>query len=279
MALLNLCPGDPVVTQLRDVFKANVLRIPEERVVPLTVLASTKGSVRFLGEIASLLAEPVPTTLPADLKESDMADLTNRRSRALSGDVGAQVLSGLLAGMGNSAAPEISAHMKNEKTIRFNFPKVRRRYVEVARIGQLLAGKSFDRKNLLFKTLLDPKTKVLLIDSVITSTGFEIESGSDGDVGLKANIAELQSALAGAKIEVSATDSKHLAFSSERRLTFAFTCLSVGILANGAIRTIAPFNDKVGSPMLADKGSQNRGLDAHVLLTRAPEFIDFTPVP
>ena len=278
MALLALCSDDPVVTQLRDVFKANVLRIPEERIVPLTVLASTKGSVRFLGEMASLLAGAPPKVLAEDVKESDMADLTNRRSRALSADIGAQVLSGLLAGMSSGAAPEISAHLKTEKAIKFNFPAVRRRYVEVARIGQLFAGQSFDRKNLLFKTLLDPRMKVLLIDSVITSTDFEIESGNEEDVGFKANIAELQSALAGAKIEVNARDSKHLIFNSKRRLTFAFTCLNVGILANGAIRSIAPSTDKIGSPMLAEKGSQNRGLDAHVLLTRAPEFIDLVPL-
>jgi len=279
MALFKLCSDDPVTSQLRDVFKANILRIPEERIAPLTILASTKRAVRFIGYVGSLLDGP-PFEIPsADLKESDMATLTNRRSRIVDSEIGLQILSGLLEGLGGGAAPEVSAHFNNEKTFRFHFPAVQRRYVELARIGQLLAGRSFNHKNLCFKTLVDSKVTVRLIDSVITSTGFEIEAGEEGEASLKIDPLALKKALADAKIEVIMKDGKHLGFRSSRRLTFAFTCLNVSLSANGAIRGIAPSADKVGPPQLVDPRDRDRGLDAHVLLTRIPEFIELEDAP
>lgn len=277
MAFFKLCSDDPVVSELREIFKANILRIPEERIVPLTILISSKGAVQFLGHIGTLMTGDMFETPPADLKESNMATMANRRSRSLDSEIGLQILSGLLAGMDGNSVSGIAAHFREVKDFRFHFPIVQRRYVELARIGQLLIGRCFDRTNLLFKTLLDPETTVRLIDSVITATDFEIEASDEGEANLKIDVPGLQLALAETKIGLTANDSKHLSFRSTRRLTFAFTCVTVVIAANGAIRAIAPFTGKVPSPQLPDPRVRDRGLEDHVLLTRAPELIDLEP--
>lgn len=275
MAFFRLCDDDPFVSELRDVFRANVLRIPEERIVPLTVLVSTRQGVRFVGSIGSLLAGPPLDVAAADVKESDMASLNNRRSRLLESEMGLKVLSGLLSGMAGRDVPEVSAHLKEAKSIRFCFPTVNRRYIEIGRIGQLLADRELNHANLLFGALLDPKATVRLIDSVITSRDFEIDLGDDGNAKLKVDAGRLREILAGAKVEVEATDAKHLSFSSKHDLSFAFTCVNVGLSQDGAIRAIAPSADKVASPQLAAPRDSDHGLEEHVLLTRAPELVQF----
>src|SRR5436189_4508932 len=64
LGFLGLCSGDPVVDTLRDVFDANILRIPEERFQPLTVLAAHGETVSFRGALAPLIAGAAPAFPP-----------------------------------------------------------------------------------------------------------------------------------------------------------------------------------------------------------------------
>ena len=277
MAFARLCSDDPVVSELRAIFKANILRVPEERIAPLSVLCSSRDEVRFLGTVGSLL-DGTPFEQPiADFKESEMASLVNRRSRSVDAEIALQVLSGFLDGMGGTLSPKLSSKLREKRTLRFHFPSVRRRYVEIARIGQLLAGRAFDRSNLLSETLLDPRTSVRLIDSVITSSEFEIETGDGGEAGLELDAGLLKQLLMEAKVDVVAKDANRLAFRSRRRMTFAFTCVNVGLLSTGVIRAIAPSAGRVGPPQLPASTFVDQGLEAHVLLTREPELIELSP--
>jgi hypothetical protein len=230
--------------------------------------------VRFIGHVGTLLDDPEFSTPVDDLKYSEMATLTNRRSRMLDGELGAQILSGLLAGFGGSVTPDVSASIQKTKSLQFSFPAVRRVYVEIARIGALLAGRSFNKANLLTPLLVDPKSTVRLIDSVITAKGFDIEAGDDADANFSVKVPVLKDALAGAKVEVISKSAGHLSFQSAKRLTFAFTCVNVSVSADRKIRAIAPSLDKVAPPQLPGSNPDG-GLDAHVLLSRTPGLIDF----
>jgi hypothetical protein len=277
MALFRMCSDDPFIAELRDVFKANVLRVPETRMTPLSVLLTRSKAVQYLGDIGSLLEGKAFALAPADLKTSEMAALSTRSSKEIEGELGAQILSGLLAGMGTGAEPaaDVSVHIKSSSSVRFSFPAVQRQYVDIARLAKVLAGRKVDRKNLLFAQLIDPKSTLRLVDSVLTASRFQIESAEKGDRGFKLDPVALKKQLANAKIEVEASDAKHLTFSSVRRLTFAFTCVNVVLANDGAIRSIAPSLDKIGAPRLPEaQGESDRGQEDHVLLTRSPEFID-----
>jgi len=275
MALFKMCSDDPFIAELRDVFKANVLRVPETRMTPMSVLLTRSKVVQYLGDIGSLLEGKAFALDPGDLKTSDMAALATRSSKEIEGELGAQILSGLLAGMGTEPVADVSVHVKSSSSLRFNFPAVQRQYVDIARLAKLLAGRKVDRKNLLFKQLIDPKSTLRLVDSVLTASRFRIESGEKGDRGFTLDPVALKKQLANAKIEVEASDAKHLTFSSARRLTFAFTCVNVVLGHDGAIRAIAPSLDKIGAPRLPGaQGESDRGQEDHVLLTRSPEFID-----
>jgi hypothetical protein len=275
MSFFRLCSGDPVVSELRDVFRANIVRIPEQRIVPLSALMAVKKTVTFIGQIGTLLDGPTFEIPAADLMESAMPTLGNRRSTAVDGKVGMDVLSGFLSGMsGDLAAPDISVHLKQAKTFRFYFPSVERRFIEIARIGQLLFNRTLARGSVFTPELLKPETTLRLVDSVITSTDFEVELDGGDEATFKVDPRPLQGDLVKANIEVSARDGKHLTFRSKRRLAFAFTCVNVGLTSGGRIRAVAPSMEAVGSPRLTSPQDQDQGLEAHVLLSREPGFID-----
>lgn len=281
MPLPRLCGDEPLVKELRDVFRANVLRIPEARVAPLGVLVSRMSLLpssrlyRLLGQINSLIGEPPPPLADGDIRISPMASLTNRRSRVLDNTTGIEILTGLLNGLSeNEGAPEIVTHLRETNSFRFVFPSMERRYIEIGRIGELLAGRRLSSTNLLFPTLTDPRTSIQLIDSAITSTGFAIEAGDDDTATFRFNVDGLKRALGAAKITLDATDAKKLTFRSNRRVTFAFTCVTMTVDAMGAIRGIKPSTTKVHSPAYAADAGVEHGMREHVLLTKAPELLE-----
>lgn len=274
MAPFALCPDDPVVTELRRVFQANILRVPEERMQPLSLLASSRDGVAFLGQVDPLLADDGGRVVgEGDILESDMAAVGTRRTSAVDGELGAQILSGLLQGLGTGQAPAASARFSRAKALSFHFPDVRRSYVEIARLGKLLAGRSLDRANALYETAAAPKTTLRLVDSVIRSKGFEIVVQGEHEAELALDPGALQATVADGNVKVRLAGAGHLNFSSERWLTFAFTCVNMALAGDGSIRAIAPAGDRVGAPRLADADG-DAAAEAHVLLTRSPQMLD-----
>src|SRR5688572_15137862 len=76
MARLALCGGDPLLETLRDVFDATPLRVPEDRVTTLCVVATDGRHSRFLGAVEPLLSGDGAIDVPA--QESLIASLTGK---------------------------------------------------------------------------------------------------------------------------------------------------------------------------------------------------------
>lgn len=276
MSFFSICQDDPLILELRDVFRMNVLRIPEERIRPLAVLSSTSRAVTFLGDISTLIEGSFDLP-PNVLKESEIASLYNRRSGVIQSKMGLEVLSGLVSGLRrDGTTPDLSAAVSGEKALRFNFPKIVRRYIEVASLGSLLAKRRFDRDNLLFEALLDPKVGLRVVDSVLTSADLEIEGGDEGGFDASVNLNSLAQSVAGGHAAAAATSRRSVHISSSRPLSFAFTCLTIHIDRDGLIRSLSPFEGKVKAPQMTDqgRGTEERGTDAHVLLTSSAELIE-----
>ncbi|MEK8049576.1 hypothetical protein AACH10_04930 [Ideonella sp. DXS22W] len=270
----RLCQNDPVVTELRRTFKTNILRVPESRVLPMTVLISTKDAVRFVGDIQTLLAGPALEISTNALMQSDMATLVNRRTRSVDGEIAAQILSGMLQGISAGRAPSAAAQIKNTKSVHFSFPKVTRQYIEIALLGRLLSGRAIAKDNLLLPVMLDPHSTVRLVDSVITCAELEIEIGGEGSAEVALDMSSLAQELANAKVDCAVKGKGNLVIRSESRLTFAFNCVNLVLRDDGSIRAISPSTDTVDSPQLKDASSVQQGHPAHVLITRQPELVD-----
>src|SRR4051794_40580878 len=117
MGFLTLCQ-DNLVTTLRDVFHANIVRTPEARIQPLAVVASTKRQSDFRGALLPLLKGRQP--IHVALQTSRMADVSGKHSRQVSLDLGLQVLEGFLKGFGLPAAG-ISAKFAGASSVSFVF--------------------------------------------------------------------------------------------------------------------------------------------------------------
>src|SRR2546423_1681464 len=96
MPFLDICRGDPLVDTLMGLFHANILRVPEERVRSLSVVASFEGKSSFRGTLAPLLKGNLPVDIPISI--SRMADLSGKSSRKVNLNLGVQILEGFLQG-------------------------------------------------------------------------------------------------------------------------------------------------------------------------------------
>ncbi|HET9983364.1 MAG TPA: hypothetical protein VFQ38_07245 [Longimicrobiales bacterium] len=100
--VLPLCSNDPLVKTLQDVFGANIVRVPEERIRPVVVLASDGKKTSFRGELAPLLVGGAPIDVP--VAESQMASVSGKRSKSVDLGLGLKILGGFLQALGVPSA-------------------------------------------------------------------------------------------------------------------------------------------------------------------------------
>src|SRR5205085_4284329 len=192
MAFLGLCP-DPLTTTLREVFGANIMRVPEERIQPLSVIASQDARSKFRGALAPFVSgQPQLVFNPADLINSQMADVSGRRSRKVSLELGLQILEGFLQGFGIPSAG-VSAKLKGALEVSFSFKNVGRCYVDNNWLGRILAGRVIDKENPAAEIFFrEDAYSFLVIDSVITSSDFSISVERTESQGFNFDIPAIQ---------------------------------------------------------------------------------------
>src|SRR5947209_4413934 len=117
MTIAKLCKGgDDVLKPLFEAYGANILRVPEARVKPLTVFARQGDRHVFRGRLGPLLVgRRLPTMRP---EESPMAEVSGKRTRKVGIGMGLDILQGLLAGLGLPAA-DVAAEMSSARQVSF----------------------------------------------------------------------------------------------------------------------------------------------------------------
>ena len=148
--MLSLCKGDPLVDALLQTFRAQPIRVPEERIVPLVVFQmEARNRLRYLGQLREMVTPKANKKL-AELKteRSGMASLESTRSGSVDIKLGLKVLDGFLRGFGlSSCFPSISTQLSRASNIAFAFQHVRRVGVSPAAVGNGLAEKTFEIDN------------------------------------------------------------------------------------------------------------------------------------
>lgn len=230
MGLFKLCDNDPLVNTLTDVFHANIVRVPEERLQPLGVIAARNknSQLSYRGVLGDLIAGPRQAELGhSELKTADMADVTGKRSRQVNASLGLEILSGFLRGFGMPGAAGIQEQFAGAAEVSFSFGHVQRRYIEPLAIGRLLSGKQLNSSNPAARGFLqDDAWDCLLIDSVITSSAFSINVERHAAQDFKLNVPAIEQVLADGKAQlaVSSSSALSLTFQGPKALSFAFSC-------------------------------------------------------
>jgi hypothetical protein len=242
MPWLNLCPGDPLVDTLTEVFGANIVRVPEARIQPLTVAAVRDSQSSFRGALAPLLHGPADALAAVAIGQSRMADLSGRRSRRVAVDLGLDILDGFLRGFGVSGAA-LRHQFDGVAEVSFTFREVHRAFVDANQLGRALRGRRIAPDNPAAAIFFgDDPYDLLLIDSAIGSREFtlQIERKQKTDFSLDVPAIQDFVAKANAQVTVESAAGRDLTFSGTEALSFAFTCLRFLLDDDGRIVALPP---------------------------------------
>jgi hypothetical protein len=235
-----LCREDPLVSLLYNLFGVNIVRVPDSRIRPLSVIGHRAGRSFYRGSLLPLLSDR--SALGILPQESLMTDISGRRSRRVTLDLGIHILRGFLKGFDLPVAG-LENGLTGARYLSFAFPAVHRLALDVNALGWALAGRRIDRTNPAAVNFFEkPRYDMLLIDSILTSSNITITlSGSRGQR-LNVDIDVLRKLIAelGGEIGVNAEQQVELTLASPHKLTFAFSCVRIFFDEEGLISAIPP---------------------------------------
>jgi len=262
MSLFPVC-DDPVIRTLRRVFRANIVRIPEQRIRPLCVIAKNKKAVTFHGTLDPLLIHQHENRLTGlKVERSKMANVSGTRSRHVNADLGLDILDGFLRGFGLPSAG-IRAEFRGASKVSFSFNRVQRTFIDPGDLGQSLKGARIDSENPAAASFLgQAHSKLLVIDAVIGSSDFSIRVEDSTETGFKLNVPAIENLVINAKPEFRITSNSGLEieFRGREDLGFAFSCLQLDLSTRGKIHGLSSAGKL---PVLGLTPSQSDGMRKH----------------
>ena len=271
MAWLKLCNEDPLVATLSGVFHANIIRVPEQRMQPLRVLARKDEKLVYRGQLGELLLGAPGELQNPPMANSGMADISGKRSRKVDAKLGLDILKGFLSGFGLPAALNIEAQFSGASEVSFSFSDVQRVYIEPSRLGQLLRGRQLDLSNPVASAFVGKNAwECLVLDSVITSKDFTISIDRQASADFQLDVPAIEDMLAKAKadVKVSSASTASLTFKGAEARAFAFTCQALIVDEHGAILQLPP-----------DAGRytyERAGASPHVQISEQPVMLELS---
>jgi hypothetical protein len=269
--MLHLCTDDPLVSLVHDLFGANPVRVPDARIRPLSVVVHQRGRSIFRGSLLPLLTDSSPLSVQPSVAQ--LIDISGRRSRRVSLDLGLNILRGFLYGFGLPMT-ELTTSIQGATAISFAFPTAMRIAYDVNALGWALAGRVIDRTNPAAAILFEQTPyELLLIDSVLTSRHITITlSGAKGQR-LNVDVDAIRQMLGDVGVNAGMTNNGELdlTLTSPHDLTFAFSCVRLFFNDEGYITTMPPDLDR--RVLRSDHGAQVRYSPDRVMLSERPAMV------
>jgi hypothetical protein len=231
--MMRICKNQ-VTDIVRDKFGANPLRVPEARIQPMCILEIEDQQKQYLGEFRYLVKNGFDHPVP--VAETPVAEISDTWTKTVDIKTGFTILGGFLKAL-NIDPAGVSAAFKRSKNIAFSFSNVRRKYVDVLQLGQILSHNDLfgDTENFILQpALAGGEVKLGLITDVIVSNNFSITSLVNEETTLDVDIEAIGKVLGkvNAGIEITRTDDNAVKFQGPYDLTFAFSCLEIKIDPN-----------------------------------------------
>lgn len=282
VGFFGLSDGDPLVTTLRDVFAANIVRVPEQRIKPLSVVAGYGKKSAFRGSLAELLVgRPHIGVSPA---ASSMASLSGKRSKKIRIDFGLQILSSVLEGF-HIPATGIENAFEGATEVSFSFNNVVRQSIDKGELGSALQGHRLDLAHPSAAIFFgDDRWDLLIIDSTITSSDFSIAVDRSSSNEFKINLGLIQQIVdkANVGVSVSVVADRVLSFKGPEHLTFGFTCVRLFLKDDGKISLLAEVPQQHQLATTETAGGASRLIHvspSRVLLNPQPAMITWDEWP
>jgi hypothetical protein len=241
MGFLGLCSKDPYVDYLTEVFGCNIIRVPEERYRPLTVIAAREKHISFRGKVTPIIKGDivVPQSLIAN---SQMPDLSGRKSRSVKTSFGLKILDGFLKGLGIPGG-SIKTCFQGVSMLSFTFQDINRLWIDINSFGRIIRNHKIDMDSPAASIFFgDNPYAFLLLDSVITSSKFTVSVDRAESSDFKFDIEGIKNIVGGinASVGVATSSGFDLTFDGTKQLAFAFSCVRFSLTGDGAIGQILP---------------------------------------
>lgn len=230
MTMTRICKNK-VTDIIRDQFGANPLRVPEARILPMCVLEIEEQKKQYLGEFQFLVRNGFNHPLP--VREEQVAEVSDERTKAIDVKTGFDILGGFLKAL-NINPGSVSAAFKKSKNMAFTFSNVRRKFVDVLQLGQILSQNELfgDKDNFILQPALSGQgVRLGLITDVIVSNNFSITSLVNEETSVEVDVESIAKVLGNVNVGTKVTRAADNAvkFEGPTDLTFAFSCLEIKI--------------------------------------------------
>lgn len=234
MGFLKLCNDDPLLSLLKDTFKANPIKVPEERILPLIVVAKSGAQNKYIGKIENLLTDN--SAIGIEVQQSQMANLSATKSKTVNTELGLQVMDGFLKGLGSNGA-SLDFAFKGATKVSFRFENVVRKYVDVGLTCRNLSRRVFDIANPVTRQFIEENSHCVVIDSTITSNNFSMKVEESSKTDFSFDLPKIQDILSSEdnSLEITVSANLEISFKGAKHLAFAFSGFVVEVGVDGSI--------------------------------------------
>lgn len=245
---MRICKNQ-ITDEIRDLFGANPLKIPEARILPMGMLEIVDNSPKYLGGFQFLVKGDLDLDLP--VMQAPVAQVSNTKTKKIGFNIAFEILGNFIKAFGLDPAA-IGASVKGASKMAFSFGNVSRNYIDVLQLGKILSDNDImgDPENMFIKEIMANKhTKLALITDALRSTDFSLSTFKENETGASIDIPLIQNYVSNvnAKLRVDRTAENEITFSGETPLTYAFSCVEIKIDADGKFSR-GDWLDKVRDP-------------------------------
>ncbi len=250
---------DPVFSLIHSVLKANVLSVPDARIVTLGVIEKPPmGTPKFRTTISTILDKPTDLELNTGfLSTKPMSNIAGEQTQATDLNAGLQMLRGFLKGFGVSL-PNLTAHFKDVSKVAFSFENIERTWADNGLLALEFKDQTIVRNAMTQSFFGFPASKLLLIDSVIKSSDFSIHATETTRDSFSFDLDSVQHEMGAKKdqLSVEVQGSHTLTFRSSLSLPFAFTCIHLRLDDQGRVFDMPAFVKPMPNMMQGREGEE-----------------------
>ena len=209
---------------LRQSFGANPLRVPQSRIVPMTVLEVVKNKPEFLGLMKYLVEGDFNLEIP--IASGVAAEVSGVVTKNIDFKIGFKILEGFIKALGADPAA-IKASIKRNKKISFSFENVTTQSIDIIEMGRILNQHELICDDTNFALSSDPKLG--LITKVFQSTNISISVFKDDDTSGDVDVPLIKDYIASRNVNlrVEKKAENRVTFVGNTPLTFAFSCVEL----------------------------------------------------
>ena len=261
---MRICKNQ-ITDEIRDLFSANPLKVPEARILPMSMLEVIDNNAKYLGLFKFMVKGNFDYNLP--IQQAPVAQVSNVKTKKVDFKVGFNILGNFLKGLGMDPAV-IGASIKGSSKMAFAFGNVTRHYVDVLELGKILSENVIlgDSDNLFIREIMNNKeSKLALITDALMSTDFSLSTFRENGTEANIEIPLIQNYLSNinSNLKIDKTSENEITFSGETPLTYAFSCVEIKIDGNGKFSR-GNWLDKIRDPTKDKKDKPTTELRKYV---------------